>query len=665
MRYLALLMCLSACTSQETTPPLNSNPDIAVPETTQPHGDLLQGPIDCDSSTLRVSAIHPWAGGGLQLLVSTTDADPMAVGSLSRTPWPMAESTIESSVGLTGIVLYGSEDPVLLESRVKEAIDFLNTLPDSERLVVWHAGKQIELLADTTRNKEHVIARLEAVEPQKPLAVGFWLQDLAASLERLGDPFAIIHRHLVLVGAVSEGSVIPLVRTVELCSLGAEGCICRDGRSFSESRHGMRRIGICPPYEVKSLLLRSGANLCQVPLPDRLSPTHPSCDPGYAAIDHYPYGTEIHIELSEDQKALYDEYAAAQSQEAFTGTVTIGEHLPEEASLHFRGATSMHCGRKSLKVNLEGNQLRRFLPGGSGDEVYLISLCKDDRYFNQVFANRLLHEMHQFPLVGRYIRLKVNGKNLGAYYMLEHAKEKLLSEHVALTALVRRRFDPHDKPEDIKFPDDADGIEKAQAAYDTLANIALNHEAEGLIEALEEHIDLSRYLRWLAFNTFMRNGDTIDEAFFFASQEVGKPYFRHMGWDADDLFSDCHHYSKYALVDPHELIYCAEGNLDQALLRSPALYERYVTILEELLLSELTPSTLNNAMDAIEADLWTVISDDETALGLKELHTSNPDTVTAQAARADIRSHMQAMLAEAEERRALLLERIALYRSND
>ena len=228
-------------------------------------------------------------------------------------------------------------------------------------------------------------------------------------------------------------------------------------------------------------------------------------------------------------------------------------------------------------MNLEGNQLRRFLPGGSGDEVYLISLCKDDRYFNQVFANRLLHEMHQFPLVGRYIRLKVNGKNLGAYYMLEHAKEKLLSEHVALTALVRRRFDPHDKPEDIKFPDDAAGIEKAQAAYDNLAHIALNHEAEGLIEALEEHIDLSRYLRWLAFNTFMRNGDTIDEAFFFASQEVGKPYFRHMGWDADDLFSDCHHYSKYALVDPHELIYCAEG--DQALL-FPS-HERYVTILEE------------------------------------------------------------------------------------
>ena len=90
-----------------------------------------------------------------------------------------------------------------------------------------------------------------------------------------------------------------------------------------------------------------------------------------------------------------------------------------------------------------------------------------------------------------------------------------------------------------------------------------------------------------------------------------------------------------------------------------------MTILEELLLSELTPSTLNNAMNAIEADLWTVISDDETALGLKELHASNPDTVTAQAARADIRSHMQAMLAEAEERRALLLERIALYRSND
>jgi len=324
----------------------------------------------------------------------------------------------------------------------------------------------------------------------------------------------------------------------------------------------------------------------------------------------------------------------------------------------------MHCARKSFKVNLEGNDVRRFLPGGSGDEFYLISLCKDDRYFNQVFANRLLKEMHQFPLGGRYVRLKVNGSNLGVYYLLEHVKEKLLVEHVDLSALVRRRFDPHDKPEDIKYPDDAEGIAKAQSAYDMVAEIALGDAPETLVESLEERIDMTRYLRWLAFNTFMRNGDTIDEAFFFASQEAGSPYFRHMGWDADDLFSDCHHFSEYALVDPHELIYCAEGNLDKALLRSTALYDRYVSTLEELLLTELSPEYLQAVMDDIEVDLWSVLTNDPTAQGLKELLASNPDADTAEAARADIRAHMKAMLSEAETRRALLLDRIALYRGD-
>ena len=662
MKWLFLGLALVACSP---SPSPVSVPDVVVdtPAVLDVSPDTLTGPASCDPATLRVAQVHAWPGGGLQLLVSASPSDTIAVGSIAAVPWSTAVSELKDSVGITGIALVYSDDPATLEKRVNDAIAFVHTLPDTEKMVLWGVGQGVELLADTTADKNHLIERLSAITPEKTTDSDAWQTDLQDSLAGLGDPFETVHRYLILVGPDFVATPQTFRRPVEVCVASDGSTVCGTGRSYEESRSHTFRVGVCPPYPATSLRLRVGDSLCQVNLDEEERAPEISCDAGHAAMDHYPYGTDVHITLEPDQKTLYDTYHKAQSQEEFVGTVTLGAHLPQKASLHFRGATSMHCARKSFKVNLDGNELRRFVPGGSGDEFYLISLCKDDRYFNQVFANRLLRGMKQFPLTGHYVRLTVNGENLGAYYLLEHVKETLLREHLALSALVRRRFDPQDKPEDIKYPDDLEGAAEVQSAYDQLADIALHGEPKDMIEALEERIDLNRYLRWVAFNTFMRNGDTIDEAFFFASREKGQHYFRHMGWDADDLFSDCHHYSEYALVDPHELIYCAEGNLDNALLRSPELYERYVDILEALLLSELGDDRLKSVMDGIQGELWAIVSNDETAMGLQELRASNPDAKDAGGARTDIGQRMKAMLNEAESRRSMLLERIELYRA--
>lgn len=663
--FVALLLGLGTVNcgpDAERFPAPDAAVDVPPPVDADPRA--LELPLHCDLSLLRVVRLDPWPGGGVQVLFTTDDPSQLAAGSPQGDLWPATLSPVPlDAPGVTGLALVLSPDLAVMESRKARAQQFISALPAHEKVALWQVGNERQLLADVTGDRSHVLARLAAIESAPGQPGTAWQLSVREQLAELGDRFGLVHRKLVIVGQPPIAQSVGVLRSVETCWLDDAGERCTGPLGPSEIAGHTYRLGVCPPLAASILRFQVGGARCDLPLPSPAMEPLFACDPGLAAIDHFPWGLELNVVLNVEEKALYDQFYAEKSQEEFNALVSLGARSPTPGTLHFRGATSMNCARKSLKVNLKGNHARRLVPGGSGDEFILISLCKDERYFNQVFANRLLHHLGQFPLGGRYVRLRVNDVNLGAYYLLSHAKETLVSRHLDLRALVRRRFDPHDKPEDVKVPDDPAGIAMAQAAYDELAAVALFAPPESLSQQLDALMDVDRYLRWLAFNTFVRNGDTIDEAMFFASMEKGTLFFRHMGWDADDLFSACHHYSKYALEDPYGLIYCAEGNLDHALLRSPALYARYVDHLEALLLHALPDELLAATMLQLRDELFAVINDDATASAMVVLNAANPDAATAQGAREDIWAHMQEMLAEAKSSRALLLDAIAVYRT--
>jgi hypothetical protein len=135
-----------------------------------------------------------------------------------------------------------------------------------------------------------------------------------------------------------------------------------------------------------------------------------------------------------------------------------------------------------------------------------------------------------------------------------------------------------------------------------------------------------------------------------------------MGWDPDDLFSACHHASKFAYEDPHGILYCAEGTIDAAILRSPEVYARYVELLEGLI-ADLGPEKLRYTMDQVRDELWAVLADDATAAAMVTLVEKHPEAATAEGARAVIAAKMDAMLEEAKARRAALTEAIAAWRA--
>ena len=159
--------------------------------------------------------------------------------------------------------------------------------------------------------------------------------------------------------------------------------------------------------------------------------------------------------------------------------------------------------------------------------------------------------------------------------------------------------------------------------------------------------------------SFLKNGDFIDEGFFASSMEDGVERYRIMGWDTDDLLSGCHFGGANAIDDQCGVTYCTEAKVDYALLRSPAVYERYLDALA-FVMEALTPELLQWTMDEVQEDLFALLSDDETAAACTEMVNQNPLAATAAGAQADISIHMDSFLEQIEARRQVLTDALAV-----
>lgn len=132
-----------------------------------------------------------------------------------------------------------------------------------------------------------------------------------------------------------------------------------------------------------------------------------------------------------------------------------------------------------------------------------------------------------------------------------------------------------------------------------------------------------------------------------------------MAWDTDDLWSACHADGARAIIDPCGVTYCTESELDHALLRSPAVYRRYLDALRSVM-ATLSPERLEATMAEVQAELWNVLDSDETAAACIEMVYENPATATVEGARADIAGYMERALAQTETRRQTLTDALAV-----
>jgi len=684
---LCVCLFLAGCTSQtspsdqESHEPWSDDTVVYSPDTY--NFDVNSGAEGCSHESLQTLRLSPWPGGGIQISFVPMKDDGryfdvlsdlnVAVETLDGTLFPAALSSAAQEHGLLAIAFRPHENQEIHQQRQEAVTTLVEALPQGERISLWSLEEEAVLWADFTTDKQHILRRLEELTAKESSYEPEGLQQIQTTLQTLESKWGSLSRDLVVIGLdplpqspLNDGTS-PLslwwISDGEEKTPSAQNTV----ENLLERRSHIFRAGVCVgPSSDLAFFLHVNSTRCGLSMPEPLAHYQSvQCDDVQIAADAYPFGEEVHIDLNEEEKAIYDEFHEASSKEEMSAHLRFGPSDPMEANIHFRGRGSVKCERKSFNVNLKGSEEHRMTSKTGTDRFVLISLCKDYGYFHQILANTLYKEFGVFPLESRMVRLRINGENEGLYLLLDLPSSKLMQDHSSIATIIRRRLDFEDEQEDIKFPDEADAQAIAQSKYDALAETVLLADADELLSELSTKMDIDGYLRWMALNTFLRSGDYVDEAYFYASKEAeGQWYFRMHGWDADDLFSPCHISGKHALIDPHEILYCAEGDLDDGLLSSPVFYDRFIDHLEFVLTEGITEEHFEETLSKIRDEMWTLFSDDETAKAMVILNNIHSEADTKEGIRAVIDAIMESRIEESIYRRELLLEKIATYRSS-
>lgn len=334
-------------------------------------------------------------------------------------------------------------------------------------------------------------------------------------------------------------------------------------------------------------------------------------DDGTMDLEDYGLAIEnrIDLALSETQYTRLHSTEGTKINIRPRSLVINGDTLEAE-KIHTRGKSTLLFRRKSLNVKLMSKASFSHIDNNRSFKKFLLLNLSMDRYYCK---NRIAFEMMEmldlFDLYYAFCDMRINGKSEGVFMIIERPEDWAFKVKNA-PFLLRRGSDQ--KIEEIKADDKIDRAERNKYVgyYREIYRSLNKYEGEALYEALQEYLDLEFYMKWLAFNYLVRNGDYADEVFFYIDPEVKK--FRIIPWDYDDIFAPTPHEGieqrERAIGD--KLIFSSEDLLDIKIATDPYLYEIYLQNMKAVV-EILSPNRMTQVIEKTYAELYPFYSDEE------------------------------------------------------
>jgi spore coat protein H len=282
--------------------------------------------------------------------------------------------------------------------------------------------------------------------------------------------------------------------------------------------------------------------------------------------------------------------------------------VPEEIST--RGQSTLHFYRKSYSIDLKLKT--GFVHGDRTDSLkrfYVLSLSMDKYYHNNRLAYEMMENSGLFKLFYTFCEVRINNRSDGIHMIVERPDDWAMRKK-ASPILIRRGYN-----EDIDNIKTNGSIRKNEIArycnsYKEIYRDLNKYQGEELYKALSDKLDLDNYMKWMAFNFLIRNGDYSDEVYFYYDPDISK--FSVIPWDYDDLFRIAPHEGKDVnkKLLGGKLIFSAEDLLDKKIAADPYLYGIYLQKFKELL-GTLSPGTLKRIFENTFAELYPYYSDNE------------------------------------------------------
>ena len=634
-------------------------------------------PVSGDLALVRVAR---WPAAGVELTLRIDDggrgiADLSPAFRLVESGGPSVDWTarpVALAPGYTALLVRPLPDAARRGAEEQAIGAILAARPPGEQIALFRWGAAVDQVVGFTGDRERLargIAALLEPDDEEPAGAAAAALAAAAEVEAVGGHGPRVMRAVVVLGGENGEAAAAAHGRTPMPVLEVGGDRMMEGAAAASAAIDEMALGahytvaVCAGAAAAEATLSVDGVMGELPIawptpwPESLGG---ACDVDAIGVSEQPVPAAFDLLFSDAQRAVYDQRVASLSKEEFELSVRLaGDQEPIAASAHLHGKGTLGCDRKSYTFTLDGPG-RHLFSDSYDDEFFLIAMCADDRYLQLYTSYQLLAEQGLFSLRFRYVELTLDGEERGVYLLIAKSDDVLERDNSRVSAVLRRRFDaPGDHMEVEKSRGDAAA---ASGAWDTFQDSLASYSGDELLAALGRRMDIDRYLTWVALMTALGNGDYVDEVLLTATDARSTAgdipeYWTFTAWDNDDLYSACHHGGKFAFVDPNELLYCAESELDYILFADPVVYARYAQLMGDLL-DQLTPEHMQEALDRTGAALLPWFERADICQAMTELIGENPGASDPTEAQRDIREHLDLLRDDFVNRRAFLQTRL-------
>jgi spore coat protein H len=286
-----------------------------------------------------------------------------------------------------------------------------------------------------------------------------------------------------------------------------------------------------------------------------------------------------------------------------------GEHFFAK-EIHTRGQTSHYFRRKSFAITLDkktgishNGETEKF------KHFNALNLVWDKCYIGNRLAFGLMKKIQLSGLYYAYGQIEINESSEGVYLFMERPQDWALKKHQS-PFIIRRGYDHRvDKLKTIHHLDS--GLRQRYLEdYQSIYELIKDDSGKQLYEKLSKYLDVEMYMKWLAFNYLVSNGDYTDEIYLYIDKKEDR--FKLIPWDYDDIFSSEPH-EGLDMVDPalkNKYIFSSEDPLDVKIAADEYLYALYLEQLKKIL-DQLTPEIIKLELELIYSELYPYYSDRE------------------------------------------------------
>jgi spore coat protein H len=291
-------------------------------------------------------------------------------------------------------------------------------------------------------------------------------------------------------------------------------------------------------------------------------------------------------------------------------TLIINGDTLEPAEIKTRGKSTLYFRRKSYSLALKSEaSFRHGERIESFKKFYVVSLSMDKHYSSNRLAFGMMEAAKLFDLFYSFCELRINGNSEGICMIIERPEDWAMKKKGSPLIIRRGYNNSIDKIKTDKKTE-SEKAKKYKSYFRQIYRSLSEYEGEQLYMTLSNWVDMDLYMKWLAFNFFVRDGDYTDEVFFFIDPLSDK--FSIIPWDYDDLFSITPHEgnAENRKILSDKLFFSTEDLLDKKVVTDPYLYKKYLIQLGELM-QQLSPVVIKSVFENTYAELYPYYSNSE------------------------------------------------------